>query len=74
MFEHEQAIVQALLEENEEFRRLYLKHQELKQQVQAANDGTVPLDDFALEELKKKKLRIKDQLARMLNAHRGAAA
>lgn len=74
MFESEQAIVEELLETNDEFRRLYHKHQELKQQVQAANAGTIPMDDFALEELKKKKLRLKDQLARMVSAHRGAAA
>ena len=74
MFESEQAIVEELLETNEEFRRLYRKHQELKQQVRAANTGAIPMDDFALEELKKKKLRLKDQLARMVSARRGAAA
>jgi uncharacterized protein YdcH (DUF465 family) len=66
MFEHHQQQMQQLLKDNEDFRRLYNRHQELDEQVTAAELGTAPMDDLALNKLKKEKLRAKDQLSRMM--------
>lgn len=70
MFEHEQNIVNSLLEENDNFKRLYDKHGDLKQRVKDANLGTVPLDNIALENMKKEKLLLKDQMAHMIEDYR----
>lgn len=73
MFEHRQEQMQQMLKENDEFRRLYNHHQQLEKRVMAAETGTAPLDDHYLHELKKEKLRTKDQLSRMMEAPINAA-
>jgi len=74
MFEHDQEIVNSLLSEDEDFKRLFEKHGKLKQLVRDANIGTEPLDDFALENLKKEKLLLKDRMAAMIANYRQAHA
>ena len=68
MFEHRQNQLQQLLKENQEFLKVYNKHQELDKRVTAAELGTAPMEDLALMQLKKEKLWAKDQLARMMDA------
>lgn len=69
MFEHRQDEMQHQLKENEEFRRLYNHHQQLEKRVLAAETGTAPMEDLALNQLKKEKLLTKDRLTRLMNAH-----
>lgn len=68
MFEHRQNLLQQMLKENQEFLKVYNKHQELDKRVTAAELGTAPMDDLALMQLKKEKLWAKDRLARMMDA------
>lgn len=68
MFEHRQNLLQQMLKENQEFLKVYNKHQELDKRVTAAELGTAPMDDLALIQLKKEKLWAKDRLARMMDA------
>ena len=63
MFEHRQDKMDELIKENEDFRRIYNRHQELDKRVTAAELGTAPMEDLALNQLKKEKLWIKDKLA-----------
>ena len=70
MFEYDEEIVQSLLSGNSDFRRLYEKHGELKERVREAHIGTSPLDDVTLENMKKEKLRLKDQMAAMIEDYR----
>jgi len=70
MFEHDMQIVTSLLQENDEFKRLYSKHGELKQRVNEAHLGVMPLDDFSLEKMKKEKLLLKDRMAQMIESYR----
>jgi len=70
MFEYDKQTVNKLLEENDEFRSLYEKHQELNQQVDAADCGVAPLDDLALHRLKKEKLQLRDRLASLIEVNR----
>ncbi len=67
MFEHRKERMESLLKENEEFRRLYNHHQQLEKRVTAAENGTAPMEDLALNQLKREKLRTKDQLARIMD-------
>ncbi len=68
MFEHRQDQVQEMLENSDEFRAIYNRHQMLDKQVTAAEEGDEPMDDVTLVQLKKKKLLAKDQLARILGS------
>jgi len=70
MFEHHQEEMERMMKENEDFLRIYNRHQELDKRVTAAEIGTAPMEDLALNKLKKEKLRAKDQLARMMDAAR----
>lgn len=74
MFEHDQEIVNSLLHEDDDFKRLYDKHTQLKQRVIEANIGTQPLDDYTLEKLKKEKLLLKDRMASIIENYRQANA
>ena len=67
MFEHRQAEMERLMKENEEFLRIYNRHQELDKRVTAAEIGTAPMEDLALNKLKKEKLWAKDKLARIMD-------
>lgn len=69
MFEHRQEKMQKLMRENEEFLRIFNRHQELDKRVAAAETGTAPMEDLALTQLKKEKLWAKDKLARMMDAY-----
>lgn len=68
MFEHRKDQLEKLKQEDEEFRRVYNRHQELDKRVTAAEIGAAPMEDLALNQLKKEKLYAKDQLARMMDA------
>lgn len=67
MFEHRQQEMERMLKENDEFRRIYNRHQKLDKQVTAAELGTAPMGDLALNQLKKEKLFAKDKLARIMD-------
>ena len=67
MFEHRQEEMEKLMKENEEILRIYNRHQELDKRVTAAEIGTAPMEDLALNRLKKEKLLAKDKLARLLD-------
>lgn len=72
MFEYDQHIVNSLLSENNDFKRLYDKYDMLKQRVKEANAGVVPMDGFSLENIKKEKLLLKDRMAHMIEDYRQA--
>ncbi len=67
MFEHRQEKMERMKQENEDFLRVFNRHQELDNRVTAAEVGTAPMEDLALNQLKKEKLWAKDQLARMMD-------
>ena len=70
MFEHHQEEMEKLMRENDEFLRIYNRHQELDKRVTAAEAGTAPMEDLALNQLKKEKLWAKDRLARIMEQSR----
>ena len=52
MFEHRRNEMDELIKGNEDFRRIYDRHQELDKRVTAAELGTAPMEDLALNQLK----------------------
>jgi uncharacterized protein len=70
MFEHDQEIVNSLLSENNDFKRLYQKHSILKNTVKEANEGNINVDDLSLEGLKKEKLILKDRMSVIIENYR----
>jgi len=69
MFEHRQEKLEELIKDNEDFRRIFNRHQELDKRVTAAELGTAPMEDLALNQLKKEKLWAKDRLAMIMDAN-----
>ena len=67
MFSDQKNKLDKLMKENDDFRRIYDRHQELDKRVTAAELGTAPMEDLALNKLKKEKLWIKDKLAVFMN-------
>ncbi len=70
MFEYDEEIVEALLKDSVDFKRLYDKYIKLKQDVESANVGDSPIEDMELERMKKEKLFLKDQMARIIEDYR----
>ena len=70
MFEYDEEIVEALLKERVDFKRLYDKYINLKQDVDSANVGDSPIEDMELERMKKEKLFMKDQMAKIIEDYR----
>lgn len=70
MFEYDQAIVQALLNDDDEFQYLYNRHDLLKEKVRKADRGVLALNGQTLAEMKKEKLHTKDRMAAKINDYR----
>ena len=70
MFEFDEEIVEVLLRESVDFKRLYDKHINLKREVDSANAGDSPIEDMELEGMKKEKLFLKDQMAQIIEDYR----
>jgi len=68
MFEHRQEKMDSMMKDCEDFRRIYNRHQELDKRVTEAELGTAPMDDLALNQLKKEKLWAKDRLVSLMDA------
>jgi uncharacterized protein len=74
MFENDQEIVNSLLSNNNDFRRLYDKHTKIKNTVKEANEGNVAIEQLSLEELKKTKLNLKDRMSLIIESYRHSLA
>ena len=70
MFEFDEEVVEALLKESVDFKRLYDKHVDLNRDVDSANNGDKPIEDMELERMKKEKLYLKDQMAQIIDNYR----
>ena len=68
MFERHQDLLAEMIKKDEDFRRNYNRHQEIYKRVTAAELGTAPIEDLALNQLKKEKFWLKDKLAVFMTA------
>ena len=69
-----QQVREYLAKNDEEFRRLYEKHQDLEQELDAlAKKGFLsPEEELHVAEVKKKKLTVKDQMMVIAKKHEAA--
>lgn len=66
MFEGQpQEQIEALMNANTEFRKMYYHHRDLDQQVSDAERGVLPIDDVRLGQMKREKLALKQRLLEM---------
>ena len=70
MFEYDQKIVNSLLNENNDFKRLFEKHNILKSTIKDANEKNIKVNRFSLEGLKKEKLFLKDKMSIMIENYK----
>ncbi len=71
MFETQpQSEINALLQSDSEFRRLYQRHQKLDKQVADALVGALPLAPSAVAQMKREKLAAKERLLRWYEQRR----
>ena len=69
---NDQVIKEILIEQNQSFKDLDLKHQEFDQRLTELNNRGIKSDNdlVELQELKKHKLRIKDSMQRFIHEYR----
>lgn len=69
------SLKEELLETDETFRRLYETHQAHKQHLDEIRLKTLPSqeDEVEIKRIKVEKLRLKDQMALIIESHRQAA-
>ncbi|MBA3995975.1 MAG: GTP-binding protein [Candidatus Accumulibacter sp.] len=60
--------IHALKTGNQHFARLFEQYGALDKDIVKSEEGLAPMDDLALENLKKNRLKLKDELYRMLTA------
>ena len=70
MFEYDRKIVNSLLNENNDFKRLFEKHDILKSTIKDANEKNIKVNRFSLEGLKKEKLILKDKMSTMIEIYK----
>lgn len=66
MFPEFRDLISRLKTEDDHFARLFHRHNELDEQIKEMEAGVVPTDGTAIEQLKKEKLHLKDQLYQIL--------
>lgn len=66
-FPAEAELIARLKQENPHFARLAEEYHELNRQVHRAETDLDPMDDLAQQDLRKRRMALKDQIARMLS-------
>jgi uncharacterized protein YdcH (DUF465 family) len=62
------AAIHQLKIEDMHFRRLFDRYHDLNREIHRAETDVEPMDDFAIEDLKKRRLALKDEIASILRA------
>lgn len=75
MTQHADALKEALLASNDEYRRLHTQHHEYEERLKVLGDKAVLEEDEQLEEttLKKKKLQLRDRMEEIVRQARAGA-
>lgn len=68
-FPDQKELIEKLLSENAEFARLYQEYDALDDEILKIEQNVEPVSDAYAEELKMKRVHLKDQLYQMLRSH-----
>ncbi len=63
-------VIQVLRASNEQFGSICDEYESLTREVERLEEEDLPIDDFTIENMKKHRVRLKDQMYRMIVAHR----
>ncbi|WP_300449968.1 DUF465 domain-containing protein [Accumulibacter sp.] len=63
-------VIHTLKTSSEQFGSMYDEYHNLTREVERLEEEDLPVDDFTIENMKKHRVRLKDQMYRMLVAHR----
>ena len=66
-----EAVKEELIDADEEFRSLHLRHQDLEQRLESLYQKSLPSqeDEVEIKSIKRQKLRLKDQMMALATAH-----
>ena len=59
-------VMQDLKTQNERFRTLFDEYNQLTDEIERIEEADVPVSDFTIEEMKKKRVRLKDRIYHMV--------
>ena len=63
-------VIHVLKTSSEQFGSMYDEYHHLTREVERLEEEDLPVDDFTIETMKKHRVRLKDQMYRMLVAHK----
>jgi uncharacterized protein YdcH (DUF465 family) len=72
MFHEDRDVVTKLKVENAHFAKLFEKHNDLDDKVDAVEQGREHMDHFEFETMKKEKLKLKDEMYQMILEYKKA--
>ena len=62
--------IHALKTESLHFSRLFDDYHHVTKEVERLEEEDIPVDDFTIEDLKKKRIKLKDELYQMIVSHK----
>ena len=65
-------VMQVLRNSDSHFSEMFDEYHALTNQVEHLEEDDVPVDDFTIEDMKKKRVKLKDTMYKMLVAHRNS--
>ena len=63
-----------LTAQNDRFRTMFSEYNRLTDEIERLEEADVPVGDFAIEGMKKKRVRLKDQIYHMAIGHKAGRA
>ena len=65
-------VMQVLRNSDSHFSEMFDEYHALTNQVEHLEEDDLPVDDFTIEDMKKKRVKLKDTMYKMLVAHRNS--
>jgi uncharacterized protein YdcH (DUF465 family) len=65
-------VMQVLRTSDSYFCQMFTEYHKLTSQVERLEEDDVPVDDFTIEEMKKKRVKLKDKMYKMLVEHKNS--
>ena len=66
------AVINQLKQGDENFSRLFAEYNGITAEIERLEEEDLPVDDFTIEEMKKKRVHLKDELYTILVKHKAA--